>query len=134
MSWLSHLARRAVQETIGRPIRLPEALLERYPQLAEAQWRVGGLPLRIGGWCLGQRSVAGFTLGETVFLAPDAPIDAPLLVHEVAHVRQFGQDKSFPIRYLWESLTKGYRNNRYELEADAFVKEIVWSKTPPRQL
>jgi len=133
MSWLSHFAERAKRETIGHPIHLPPTLVHQHPCLNEAHWRVGGLPLRIGGWCLGQRSVAGITLGDTVFLAENATLDPRLLVHEVAHVRQFGQDKSFPIRYLWESLTKGYRNNRYELEADAFVQEVVWSKTPPRQ-
>ena len=38
---------------------LPAALLESFPELATARYRRGGLPLRIGGWALGARSVAG---------------------------------------------------------------------------
>ena len=130
---LGRLLRRARLETVGVPLHLPAPLTAQYPELAEAQWRVGGLPLRVGGWCLGQRTVAGFTLGTTVFLDPDVPLDSPILIHELAHVRQFGRDKSFPIRYLWESLINGYRMNRYEVEAEAFVQETVWSKTRRHQ-
>lgn len=39
--------------------------------------------------------------------------------HELCHVRQFEQHGFFPfiIKYLWESVRKGYRNNRFEVEA-----------------
>ena len=105
----------------GRPIALPRHLLERHPELAEARWRQGGLPPRFGGWALGQSSVAGITLGRTVFLAPHALLEPHLLLHELAHVHQFARDGAFPVRYLWESIRRGYRRNRFELEADRYA-------------
>lgn len=111
----------AIAFFVGRPYRLPDLLLARHPELGSARWRFGGLPPRIGGWALGMRSVDGITLGGTVFLAPHAVPTAALLLHELAHVHQFGRDAAFPVRYLWESLRRGYRGNRYEIEADAYA-------------
>jgi len=39
--------------------------------------------------------------------------------HELKHVEQFNYYGAIPfvVRYLWESLKKGYYNNRYEVEA-----------------
>lgn len=99
---------------------LPDGLLQRYPELAGAVWRRGGLPPRIGGWALGQRTVDGITLGHTVFLAPHAQASPALLLHELAHVHQFERDSAFPLRYLWESLRRGYHRNCYEIEANAY--------------
>lgn len=110
----------AVAFFVGRPYRLPEPLLARHPELGEARWRCGGLPPKIGGWALGQRSVDGITLGRTVFLAPHAVPSAALLLHELAHVHQFEREAAFPLRYLWESVRRGYRGNRYEIEANAY--------------
>ena len=41
------------------------------------------------------------------------------LRHELCHVQQFRQHGyiSFIIKYLWESIRKGYYNNKYEAEA-----------------
>ena len=111
----------ALDLLIGRPLALPQALLDRYPELGGATWRRGGLPPRIGGWALGQSSVLGIALGRTVFLAPHASPTAALLLHELAHVHQFEQVAAFPLRYLWESLRRGYRGNRFELEADRYA-------------
>ena len=116
---------RLARPVIGTPLPLPTHVITRYPELLEARWRRGGLPLRVGGWCLGQRTVAGITLGRTVFLAANVPETSQLLLHELAHVRQFRQDKSFPLRYLMESIRRGYARNRYEVEADQFVHAIV---------
>ncbi|MFN8250399.1 MAG: DUF4157 domain-containing protein [Ferruginibacter sp.] len=43
------------------------------------------------------------------------------LKHELCHVRQFQQHGFVPfiIKYLWESIKKGYYNNRFEVEARA---------------
>lgn len=43
------------------------------------------------------------------------------LKHELCHIRQFKRYGylSFLIRYLWESILKGYHNNKYEVEARA---------------
>lgn len=132
MSLLS-IARRVRQILVGEPFALPEAVLARHPELGEAKWRRGGVPLLVGGWCLGQRTVAGITLGKTVFLADFVRPESSLLLHELAHVRQFRQDKRFPIRYLWESIRHGYTGNRYEAEADRFVEEVEWSSTQRRR-
>ncbi len=102
---------------IGRECALPVALVARYPELSAARWRRGGLPPRVGGWCLGRSTVAAITLGRTIFIAPDAALDAELLLHELRHVHQFLAVRGFPVRYLWESLRRGYHHNRFEADA-----------------
>jgi hypothetical protein len=115
---------------LGRPVALPDELLQRYPELAEARWRVGGLPPRVGGWLLGARTVSGITLWRTIFLAPGARPSPALLLHEIGHVRQFGQSRSFPLRYCVESLRKGYGRNSYEIEAEAFARRVLAERPP----
>jgi hypothetical protein len=107
---------------IGRPAELPAALLERFPELGEVRWRRGGVFVRAGGWALGQRTAAAITLWRTVFLAPETAWDAALLLHELRHVHHFRSSRTFPIRYLLESVRRGYANNRYELDADDFAR------------
>jgi len=63
----------------------------------------------------------GQTIGRHIFILDrDMPRYAykRLLRHELEHVRQ-GLELGirFPILYLWEYLTKGYKNNRFEIEA-----------------
>lgn len=112
-----------ISALFGREERLPDAVLARYPELTHARFRRGGLPARIGGWALGQPSVAAITLWRTVFLAPHTRLDPELLLHELRHVHQFQASLSFPARYLWESLRRGYRHNRFELDARSFARE-----------
>jgi hypothetical protein len=100
---------------------LPESLAHRWPELAAIRWRRGGLPLRVGGWCLGQRTVQGITLWHTVFLAPGAAWDPALLLHEQRHAEQFASSAAFPFLYVWESLRRGYSRNRFEADADAWA-------------
>ena len=106
---------------VGRPLALSDELLARHPELAEAHWRAGGLPLRVGGWCLGQSTVSGITLWRTIWLADPASASPRLLLHELAHVRQFAEQPAFPLLYCWESLRRGYYHNRFESEADTFA-------------
>ncbi len=108
---------------IGMPIRVPDHLLRLYPELGEARYRCGGLPTRIGGWCLGMRSVAAITLWNTVFLAPGVGFSAELLLHELEHVRQFQASRAFPLKYIWESARVGYHRNRFELSARRFAAQ-----------
>lgn len=110
---------------LGHPATLPVKLLRRYPELADAHWRRGGLPLRIGGWCLGRSTVSGITLGHTVWLAPEAPLAPELLLHELRHVHQFASDRAFPLRYVWRSLRHGYSRNPYETDARRFAANRV---------
>ena len=106
---------------VGARMRLPPSLLARYPELAGARWRRGGLPVRVGGWCLGRATVAGITLGRTIWLAPRAPLAPELLLHELRHVHQFAEDRAFPLRYVWRSLRHGYQRNPYEADARQFA-------------
>jgi hypothetical protein len=110
-----------VRTLIGEPLELPPALLATYPELRAAHWRRGGLPVRVGGWCLGQRSAAAITLWRVVWLGADEPCAAELLLHEFRHVHQFEASVLFPIRYLWESARRGYLHNRYEADARAYA-------------
>lgn len=105
---------------VGTPLALPHELVERFPELRAARFRRGGVFVRIGGWCLGIRSVAGITLGRTVWLAPDARLEAELLLHELRHVHQFADLWWFPVRYVWESVRRGYHGNRYEADARVY--------------
>ena len=106
---------------VGSSMELPAELCARWPELAQLRWRRGGLPPRVGGWCLGARSVAAITLWRTVFLAPDTPLVPRLLLHELRHVQHFRSGPLFPLRYVWESLRRGYGGNRFETDADTFA-------------
>lgn len=117
--------RRALAPLIGTPAYLPDALLHRFPELAGVRFRRGGLPPRIAGWALGQRSVAAITLWRTIFLAPGVPLHAELLLHELRHVHQFEATAAFPLRYVWESVRRGYNANRYEADARAYAARRV---------
>ncbi len=110
---------------IGRPVALPPAILERFPELAQVRWRRGGLPVRVAGLFLPRTGVAAITLWRTVFLAPRAPLDAELLLHELRHVHQFEASAAFPLLYLWESLFRGYHRNRFEADARTYASSRV---------
>ena len=110
---------------IGRPAELPSETRILYPDLGNVRWRRGGLAVRIAGWCLGQRSVAAITLWDTVWLAPDTPWSHELLLHELRHVHQFQESAAFPLRYLWETLRRGYLANRFEVDARAYAARRV---------
>jgi hypothetical protein len=108
---------RLIAAIAGRQIELPPAYTDIYPELAEASYRRGGLPARIAGWALGSSSAAAITLWSTVFIAPATPLSAELLLHELRHVHQFSERKTFPLSYLWQSLRYGYTRNAYEIDA-----------------
>lgn len=117
--------RRAARALVGTPVELLPSLLERYPELAGARWRSGGLPPRVGGWCLGQSSVAAITLWRTIWLGRPSDVSAELLLHEIRHVAQFEADPAFAARYVWESLRRGYFANRYEVDAREYAAARV---------
>ena len=50
--------------------------------------------------------------------------DPELVLHEYFHVlRQWNAGTLTVARYAWESLRRGYRRNRYEIEAHAFARD-----------
>jgi hypothetical protein len=113
---------RLIASLLGERARLTPALLARFPELAGVRWRVGGLPPRVGGWCLGARSVAAITLWRTVWLARHEVATPELLLHELRHVQQFEAVRGFPWRYVWESLRRGYSGNRFEVDARDYAR------------
>jgi hypothetical protein len=117
-------------------LELPRTLVAAYPELGTARFRVGGLPPRVGGWVLGRRSVAAITLWRTIFVAPGVRLEPALLLHELGHVRQFEASPTFPVRYLWESLRRGYEANRYEADAQRYAEHRLNAQRahrPPSQ-
>jgi hypothetical protein len=107
------------------------AILAVFPELARVRLRRGGLLPRIGGWCLGQSTVAGITMGRTVWLGKNATPSAELLLHELRHVHQFESVRAFPLRYVWETLRRGYHHNRFEVDARRYAAERV---RPPSEV
>lgn len=124
------LAHRILSPVIGTPCRLPDGLVREHPELATVRLRRGGLLPRVGGWCLGQATVAAITLGRTVWLGARAPVSANLLLHEFCHVTQFQADPLFPLRYVWESLRRGYGANRFEIAAREYARAALRGPRP----
>jgi len=110
---------------LGSPIALRPEVLARYPELRAARFRVGGLPVRVGGWLLGRRRVDAVTLGCTVFVAREIEPSPELLLHELRHVQQFCESRTFPFRYIWETIRRGYFENLFEREARSFAARRV---------
>jgi hypothetical protein len=112
---------RAIDAVLGHAVDLPPQLAERYPELRDARYRIGGLPLRIGGLSLGATTVSGITLWRTIWIEPGVNWEAELLLHEIRHVQQFQASVSFPLQYIWESLRRGYHANRFEVDARRYA-------------
>lgn len=79
---------------------------------------------RLAAWKLKSRHMA-ITLGHTIHLyntSSDDFLESKTWVcHELAHVRQFERYGFCPFLFLygWESIRKGYYNNKWEVEARA---------------
>jgi hypothetical protein len=105
----------------GSPVPLPDALARVFPELEAAKYRVGGVPPMVGGWFLGTRRAAAITLWRTVWLSPGTSMSPELLLHELRHVQQFQTVRGFPVRYVWETIRRGYRRNRFEEDARRYA-------------
>lgn len=81
---------------------------------------------------LGQATVAAITLGRTIFLASETRLDPELLLHEFRHVQQFTERRTFPFRYIWQSLRRGYHANRYEADARTYAANRLGRNTGSR--
>jgi hypothetical protein len=125
---------RFVRALIGERINPSAATLRRYPELAQATYRRGGLPVRVAGWALGTSSAAAITLWRTIFVAPDTPLTAELLLHELRHVHQFLERRTFPLSYLWQSLRYGYSRNAYEADARRYAAHRLAQITAKKEL
>lgn len=123
--------RRVLETLLGRVVDLPPQLAERYPELRVARYRTGGLALRVGGWTLGVTTVSGITLWRTIWVIPGAEWEEELLLHEIRHVQQFQANVAFPVRYLWESLVRGYHANCYEVDARRYASARLARRSAP---
>lgn len=71
---------------------------------------------------MGAEAVA-MVLGKTIHLYGSTReqflADERWVKHELCHIKQYEENGTifFLIKYLWESLKKGYYNNKYEVEA-----------------
>ncbi len=80
------------------------------------------LVARIAAWKLNASSVA-IVFGSTIHLWNSSKEDFlkndKWLKHELCHIGQYKQHgyMGFIVKYLWESLKKGYYNNKFEVEA-----------------
>jgi len=101
---------RLIAALIGERFELPPDLLRSYPELGQASYRRGGVPVR-------SSTAAAITLRRTIFLAAETPLSAELLLHELRHVHQFLEHWAFPVSYLWQSIRYGYSRNAYEVDA-----------------
>ncbi|HSX42150.1 MAG TPA: hypothetical protein VLE93_02245 [Candidatus Saccharimonadales bacterium] len=64
----------------------------------------------------GQKGIRALVNGSVVQLGPTA--DEKDLAHELIHVQQYEREPFIhPFLYTIESLTKGYSDNKYEVEA-----------------
>ena len=79
---------------------------------------------RIAAWKLHSKRAA-IVFGSTIHLhnisRQQFLQDERLMKHELCHVRQYQETGFFPFiwKYLVESIKKGYRENRFEVEARA---------------
>lgn len=82
---------------------------------------------KIAAWKLGSRQVA-IVIGSTIHLHNTTRSaflsDERWVKHERCHLAQFRQFGfvNFIVKYLVESIKKGYYNNRFEVEARAAEK------------
>lgn len=125
---------RLVRALIGDKIDLPVATLRRYPDLAQATYRRGGLPVRVAGWVLGTSSADAITLWRTIFIAPGTALSPDLLLHELRHVHQFLERRTFPFSYLWQSVRYGYSRNVYEADARRYAAHRLAEITAKQEL
>lgn len=86
--------------------------------------REGSWIARLAAKKLSVEKVA-IVIGHTIHLhktsKEEFESDTRWVKHELCHVEQFERYGfiNFICRYLWESLKKGYYNNKYEVEARA---------------
>lgn len=79
---------------------------------------------RFAAWKLKSKSIA-ITIGHTIHLHNTSTAaflkNKSWVCHELKHVEQFERYGllTFLFRYTWESLRKGYYQNRWEIEARA---------------
>lgn len=102
-----------LRATAGRRLAVPtpeDVVVVRGRWLPALSGRLAGM----------KRAAAAVTIGRTIVLHDDAALTTRLLRHELAHVEQWkAAPWTFPVRYAWQHLRCGYRDNPYEVAARA---------------
>src|SRR5687767_11315013 len=113
MQWL---LRSAFRSPVEAPAPLPDGVALRH-----ARW----LPA-LAGRLSGMRGpAAAITFGRTIVVHPSVKLTERLLRHELAHVRQWEENRwTFPVRYVLSHFRHGYHDNPYEIEARAAESEL----------
>lgn len=59
------------------------------------------------------------SLWDTVYIMPGHKSNTVVVQHELIHIEQMRREGKplFMLKYTWWLLTKGYKNNPYEVEA-----------------
>jgi hypothetical protein len=120
---------RLLDSVLG-PVAPPPAAVPASALPPGVTFRKGRLVPAIGGVLAKTKGpMTAVTLGRTIVVLPGAELSPRLLVHELTHVRQWGEDRLFPLKYALQSLRHGYLQNRYEVEARAEA-ERAFPRTP----
>ena len=110
------------------PVRLRDALVDVFGVDAATIDRVRVVEQSRFARLHGRR-IAATTRRDTIYVAGSARrffADPELVLHEYFHViAQWNTGALTTWRYLRESLRRGYRNNRFEVEARAFTRRHV---------
>jgi hypothetical protein len=115
MSLLARLRTRVIGRPFPLPAELGSAVLPAGVRLVS-----GRLIPRLGGYFAGMGgAAAAVTLGRTIVVHPGARLTGSLLAHELEHVKQWREDRLFPLRYTLATLRHGYHDNPYEVAARA---------------
>ena len=95
--------------------------------------REDALLARLAAYFLKGKKVA-IVIGDSIYLhgANEKELleSTSWLRHELQHIQQFKKEGTFLflIKYSWESLCKGYWNNKYEIEARAAAQVSGYEK------
>jgi hypothetical protein len=115
---------------LGARVRPPPDLPESVPP--DVTFRRGYLVPKIGGILARMHGpAAAVTMRRTIVVRPGVELTPSLLAHELAHVRQWRDDRLFPLRYCLATLRHGYLRNPYEVEARAIAHSS--SAVQPRE-
>src|SRR5690242_1988293 len=97
---------RVIGALIGEPVELPVELAQRYPELSEAKYRRGGLPVRIG-WVVTRdcQRRGNYALAHHLHLTWYAPHSGTALARVETRLSIFGKlDLSFQLPLAIHSL------------------------------
>ncbi len=110
------LARLLTRPTRGGAADVRAGVLPDDVEIRESAWITD-----LGGRLSGMQGPAhAVTLGRVIVVPPESRPSDRLLRHELAHVRQWrAEPLSFPVRYVWHHIRRGYWNNPFEMEARA---------------